>query len=76
MLRGIALNFYHTVLEGRDLSIKELINKFKQYFKTEECIQLLVSEWNLVSIETTIAKNTDKLIVNCLDILVRDLIDL
>jgi len=76
MLRGIALNFYHAALEGRDLSIEELIDKFKQRFETEERIRLLVSEWNSASIETTIAKNTDKSMINCLDILVRDLTDL
>ena len=76
ILRDIALNFYYTAIKGYGFTINVMINKFKQRFEIEERVRLLINEWNLASIQTIIAKNTDKTMIDCLNILVKDLTSL
>ncbi len=75
MLRGLALDHYYTNLKSNPLSIpfNKLYKATYNYFKGPEYKRNILTQWNATKLQTVIDKNTEKLTIECLQILIKDL---
>jgi hypothetical protein len=75
MLRGLALNYYYTNLKSNPLGVSfdKLCEAIYNYFKGPEYRRNILTQWNVIKLRTVINKNTEKLIIECLQILIKDL---
>jgi hypothetical protein len=75
MLRSLALNHYYTNLKSNPLgvSFNKLCEAIRNYFKGPEYRCDILTQWNTTKLRTVINKNTEKLTIECLQILIKDL---
>src|SRR6266568_1946919 len=75
MLRSLALDHYYTNLKSNPLSISfnKLYKAIYNYFKGLEYKYNILTQWNAIKLWTVIDKNTEKLTIECLQILIKDL---
>jgi hypothetical protein len=75
MLRGLAFNHYYTNLKSNPLSIPfdKLCKAIYNYFEGPEYRCDILTQWNAIKLWTVIDKNPEKLITECLQILIKDL---
>ena len=75
MLRGLAFDHYYTNLKSNPLGISfnKLYKTIYNYFKGPEYKHDIFTQWNVTKLRTVINKNTEKLIIKCLQILIKDL---
>ena len=75
MLRGLALNYYYTNLKSNPLSVpfNKLCEAIYNYFKGLEYKRNILTQWNITKLRTVINKNTKKLTIEYLQILIKDL---
>ena len=75
MLRGLALNHYYTNLKSNPLGVpfNKLCKAICNYFKGLEYKCNMLTQWNMTKLWTVIDKNTKKLTIECLQILIKDL---
>ncbi|KAI0996762.1 hypothetical protein K3495_g11420 [Podosphaera aphanis] len=60
MLRGIALEYYHSNFHGLNLSITELVHNFQNYFEGHEHRQNMLREWNSINLRSMWRKAPEK----------------
>ncbi|EED20730.1 conserved hypothetical protein [Talaromyces stipitatus ATCC 10500] len=73
MLKGEALRYY---FDNKDEWVRRGINPIsavKSYFETEEHLRFVQSQWDATNLASTMSKNPDKPILECLEIMLRDL---
>jgi len=75
MLRGLALDYYYTNLKSNPLGVPfdKLCEVIYNYFKGLEYKRDILTQWNATKLWTVINKNTEKLTIKCLQILIKDL---
>ena len=75
MLRGLALNHYYTNLKSNPLGVpfNKLCKAIYNYFKGPKYKRNILTQWNATKLQTIIDKNTKKLTIECLEILIKDL---
>ena len=75
MLRGLALNHYYTNLKSNPLGVpfNKLYEAIRNYFKGPKYKRNILTQWNATKLRTVIDKNTKKLTIECLQILIKDL---
>ena len=75
MLCSLVLNHYYTNLKSNPLSIpfNKLYEATHNYFKRLEYRRDILTQWNATKLQTVIDKNTKKLTIKCLQILIKDL---
>ena len=75
MLRGLALDHYYTNLKSNSLGVPfdKLCEAIYNYFKGLEYKRDILTQWNATKLWTVIDKNTKKLTIECLQILIKDL---
>jgi hypothetical protein len=75
MLRGLVLNHYYTNLKSNPLGVpfNKLYKAIRNYFKGPEYKWDILTQWNATKLRTIINKNTEKLTIECLQILIKDL---
>ena len=75
MLRGLALNYYYTNLKSNPLSatFDKLCKAIRNYFKGPEYRRNILTQWNATKLRIIMDKNTEKLTIECLQILIKDL---
>lgn len=52
MLNEIALEYYHTDLNGFNLTVMELFHKLQDHFEGQEHRQYMLYEWNSVKLRS------------------------
>jgi len=75
MLRSLAFDHYYTNLKSNPLNIpfNKLCKATHNYFKGPEYKYNILTQWNVTKLQTVIDKNTKKLTIKCLQILIKDL---
>ena len=75
MLRGLAINYYYTNLKSNPLSVpfNKLYKATYNYFKGPKYKRNILTQWNITKLWTIINKNTEKLTIEYLQILIKDL---
>jgi hypothetical protein len=75
MLRGLALDYYYTNLKANPLgvSFEKLCESTHNYFEGPEYRRDILIQWNTLKLRTIINKNTRKLTLEYLQILIKDL---
>ena len=75
MLRGLAFDHYYTNLKSNPLSVpfNKLYEATHNYFKGPEYKRDIFTQWNATKLWTVINKNTEKLTIEYLQILIKDL---
>ena len=75
MLCGLALNYYYTNLKSNPLGVpfNKLYKAIYNYFEGPEYRRNILTQWNATKLRTVIDKNTEKLTIECLQILIKDL---
>ena len=75
MLRGLAFNHYYTNFKNNPFGIffDKLYKATYNYFKGLKYRHNILTQWNVIKLWTVIDKNTEKLTIECLQILIKDL---
>ena len=75
MLRGLALDYYYTNLKSNPIGIpfNKLYEAIYNYFEGLEYKRNILTQWNATKLRTVIDKNTEKLTIEYLQILIKDL---
>lgn len=70
ILKGRAMEYYHSVLAGKGYDLKELVMALMNHFETEERKQFYLREWNTTTLAKTIEKNPEKTKLECFEIMI------
>jgi hypothetical protein len=75
MLKGLALDHYYTNLKNNPVGVpfNQLCNATRNYFEGPEYKRSVLQQWNAISLQTTIDTNTGKSMVDCLQLLIKEL---
>ena len=75
MLRGLVLNYYYTNLKSNPLGVPfdKLCKAIYNYFKGLKYRRNILTQWNAIKLRTVIDKNPEKLTIEYLQILIKDL---
>ncbi len=75
MLAGEASEFYYQKLTEKDLLFNQMVEIMRSNFETKECQNRILNWWNTITLTTVQSQNPDKTILECFEILRRELID-
>ena len=75
MLRGLVLDHYYINLKSNPLSVpfNKLYKATRNYFKGLEYRRDILTQWNVIKLQTVINKNPKKSTIEYLQILIKDL---
>ena len=75
MLCRLALDYYYINLKANLLSVffDKLYKSIRNYFKGPEYRRNILTQWNILKLQTVINKNIGKSTLECLQILIKDL---
>jgi len=76
MLKGLALDYYYTDLMHQHLSFEELCSSMRGHFEDENYKRAVLSEWNLIDLESYRTTNHDKTVSQCFQLLLARLQEL
>ncbi len=74
MLKELALNYWYSNIKSWDqISLNHVYNKIKAYFEDAEYKRFTLFKFNVKTFKSIIAKNQEKFMSECLQILIKDL---
>lgn len=75
MLRGLALDYYYTNLKNVTPTppFDQICDTTRNYFEGPEYRRSILGRWNLTTLKSVIGKNTRKLTLDCLQLLIKEL---